>query len=115
MIEAVFGLGEGVVSGHITPDHYLINRRSGVLVREHVTVQPTALVYDEHSDGTREIRLSEEQGGSRVLTDAEIRQLADLGQRLEAHFGKPQDIEWCIERGQVYVLQSRPITTLQKR
>jgi pyruvate,water dikinase len=112
VIEAAYGLGESVVSGMVTPDHYLVNRNDGSLVREFVSVQPIALVYDEESSGTREIELSAEQGSARVLSDDEIRRLLELGIKLEQHFGGPQDIEWSIENGEVYLLQSRPITTL---
>lgn len=112
VIEAAFGLGEAVVSGMVTPDHYVMNRSDGSLVRELVAFQPVALVYDERGNGTREIELSVEQGSARVLTDGEIRRLLDLGLKLEAHFGKPQDIEWSIENGNIFLLQSRPITTL---
>ncbi len=82
--EAVFGLGEQVVSGHVTPDHYVLDR-TGKLKRSHIV-----------------------NGG--VLADDELRRLAELGQRLQEHFGTPQDIEWAIEDGELYVLQARPVT-----
>ncbi len=112
VIEAVYGLGESVVSGMVTPDHYVIDRTNGSLVREFVSVQTIALVYDEETAGTHEIELSEEHGAARVLTEDEIRRLLELGLKLEQHFGRPQDIEWSIEGDEVYLLQSRPITTL---
>jgi pyruvate,water dikinase len=83
--EAVFGLGEQVVSGHVTPDHYVLDRSGGVK-REHLV-----------------------HGG--VLDVDELRELAAMGLRLEEHFGKPQDIEWAIG-DRLYLLQSRPVTTL---
>lgn len=86
IVEAVFGLGEQVVSGHVTPDHYVVDRE-GAVQREHLV-----------------------NGG--VLEPDELRVLAELGRTLEAHFGKPQDIEWAIQGGEVYLLQSRPVTTL---
>ncbi len=86
IVEAVFGLGEQVVSGEVTPDHYVVDR-SGTIKREHIV--------DE-----------------RVLEQDEIRQLVELGSGLVKHFGAPQDIEWAIEDSKVYLLQSRPITTL---
>ena len=86
IIEAVFGLGEQVVSGTVTPDHYVVDR-AGNIKREHIV-------------------------DKRVLEPEEIRQLVELGRKLEEHFGKPQDIEWGIENGNVYLLQSRPVTTL---
>src|SRR2546421_442587 len=86
VVEAVFGLGEQVVSGAVTPDHYVIDR-AGNIKREHIV-------------------------DKRVLEPEEIRQIVELGRKLEEHFGKPQDIEWGIENGNVYLLQSRPVTTL---
>ncbi|GAC1350232.1 MAG: hypothetical protein NVSMB27_30790 [Ktedonobacteraceae bacterium] len=86
MIEAVFGLGEQVVSGEVTPDHYVVDRL-GAIKREHLVKQ-------------------------RVLELEEIQQLVALGTQLAKQFGAPQDIEWAIEDGNIYLLQSRPITTL---
>lgn len=86
IIEAVFGLGEQVVSGEVTPDHYVIDQR-GNLKREQIVHE-------------------------RVLAPEEIRQLAELGSELARRFGAPQDIEWAIEDGRLYLLQARPITTL---
>lgn len=112
IVEAVFGLGEAVVSGAITPDHYVLSRSGGLPVREHIAVKPIAVVYDEESRNTCEVTLSDEQSRARVLSNDELRLLVDLGLKLEAHFGKPQDVEWSIEGGEVFLLQSRPITTL---
>jgi len=86
VIESVFGLGEQVVSGEVTPDHYVVDR-AGNIKREHIV-------------------------NTRVLEPEEIRQLVELGRKLEAYFGKPQDIEWGMENGNIYLLQSRPVTTL---
>lgn len=86
VVESVFGLGEQVVSGMVTPDHYVIDR-AGNLKREQIVER-------------------------RVLDEEELRQLATLGRNLERRFGRPQDIEWAIEDGQLYLLQARPITTL---
>ncbi len=86
LVEAVFGLGEQVVSGHVTPDHYIVDRQGGV-----------------HTERLR-------HGG--VLAPDELRQLAALGRDLQERFGCPQDIEWAIAEGELYLLQSRPVTTL---
>jgi len=112
VIEAVFGLGEGIVSGLLTPDHYVLDRDDGSIVREFVSVQTTALVCDDVSGGTGEVELSEDEGGARVLSDDELARLRDAGLRLEAFFGSPQDVEWCIRGADLLLLQSRPITTL---
>jgi pyruvate, water dikinase len=112
VIEAVFGLGEGIVSGLLTPDHYVLDREDGSIVREFVSVQTTALVCDAASDGTQHVELSEDEGGARVLSDDELGRLRDTGLKLEAFFGSPQDVEWCIRGRDLLLLQSRPITTL---
>jgi len=112
VIEAVFGLGEGIVSGLLTPDHYVLDRDDGSIVREFVSVQTTALVCDEVSGGTVEVELSEDEGGARVLSNDELARLRDAGLTLETFFGSPQDIEWCIRGTELLLLQSRPITTL---
>ena len=112
VIEAVFGLGEGIVSGMITPDHYVIDRESGSLLDEFVAVQDQAVFHDPERGGTRHVELPEEQGAERVLTNDELQQLRTVGLRLERFFGSAQDIEWSIRGGELLLLQSRPITTL---
>lgn len=86
IVEAVLGLGEQVVSGEVTPDHYVVDRQ-GAVKREVLT-------------------------GESALSADELRELAALGRRLEEHFGSPQDIEWAIADGCVFLLQSRPVTNL---
>jgi pyruvate, water dikinase len=86
IVEAVAGLGERLVAGEVTPDHYVVDR-AGAVKRERLA-----------SEG--------------VLVPEELRSLAALGVSLEAHFGGPQDVEWAIADGSVYLLQSRPVTTL---
>jgi pyruvate,water dikinase len=112
VIEAVFGLGEGIVSGMLTPDHYVIDRNDGSMVREFIAMQLRAVVHDENGGGTAERELSEEEGSARVLDQEALEGLRQAGLRLEEFFGKPQDVEWCIRKGEMFLLQSRPITTL---
>jgi pyruvate,water dikinase len=111
VIEAVFGLGEGVVSGMITPDHYVVDRTSGAVVNEFISVQSIAVMHDVHG-GTRHVELSEAEGGERVLGEDELQDLRTTGLRVEACLGSPQDIEWSFRDGELLLLQSRPITTL---
>jgi pyruvate,water dikinase len=111
MIEAAYGLGEAVVSGLVTPDQYVMDKNDGAMVRKYVPVQSIALVYDE-SGSTHQIELPVEKGTAQVVSDAELTRLAELGIAVERHFGEPQDIEWCILGNDIYLLQSRPITTL---
>ncbi|RME45033.1 MAG: phosphoenolpyruvate synthase [Chloroflexi bacterium] len=112
VIESVWGLGESVVAGKVTPDHYVVDKATGEVVTAVVAPQPIAIVPDEAGGGVREVELTPEQATSRVLSDSELAELAGLGRRLEEHFGRPQDVEWGIAGGQVYLLQSRPVTTL---
>jgi pyruvate, water dikinase len=109
MIEAVWGLGDAVVSGNATPDHYVVSRE-GAVKQARISVQEVAVRMDE-SGGVTQYDLSPEEGGARVLDDADLAALASVGRQLEAHFGQPQDVEWAFEKGQLYLLQSRPVTT----
>ena len=108
MIEAVWGLGEAVVSGHATPDHYVVSR-DGAVKNVRVSVQEVAVRPDK-SGGVSQYSLTAEEGGARVLTDTELAELTNLGRQLEAHFGHPQDVEWAYQDGRLYLLQSRPVT-----
>lgn len=112
VIEAVFGLGEGVVSGMITPDHYVVDRKSGAIVTELISVQSIAVLHDADHGGTRHVELSEAAGGERVLDVKELQDLRTTGLRVEAFLGSPQDIEWSYRGSELLLLQSRPITTL---
>jgi pyruvate,water dikinase len=110
VVEAVFGLGETAVSGSVTPDNYVI-ARDGRLKRSRIAQQPYALV-GLPDGGTEERPLPPEAGAAPTLGDDDLRRLAELGRLLEDHGGGPQDIEWAIAGGVLYVLQSRPVTTL---
>jgi pyruvate, water dikinase len=112
VVEAVFGLGEGIVSGELTPDHYVLDRDSGAVLEQHIAVQPSAVMYDPQVEGTRHVELSEAQGAARVLDDDELGRVRLMGLRVEAFFGAPQDIEWSFRNDELLLLQSRPVTTL---
>jgi len=108
VVEAVLGLGEAAVSGQVTPDHYIL-KRDGTVRKAQVSQQPIAIVPSE-AGGTEERELGEE-GGEQKLGEDQLRQLAKLGDDLEQRLGGPQDIEWALEGGSIYVLQARPVTT----
>ena len=112
VIEAIYGLGEGIVSGRITPNHYVVDRNTGELVREHIPPQSIAVVRDNTGDGTVLVELPPDKRSARVLTNRELTELRNTGLKLERFFGAPQDVEWCIENHRLFLLQSRPITTL---
>jgi pyruvate, water dikinase len=108
VVEAVLGLGEAAVSGQVTPDHYIL-KRDGTVRKAHVSEQPFAIVPVE-SGGTEERELGAE-GSEQKLGEEQLRELARLGDDLEQRLGGPQDIEWAVEGGELYVLQARPVTT----
>jgi pyruvate,water dikinase len=109
VVEAVFGLGEGVVSGQLTPDHYVL-ARDGRLKRTRLHTQPYAIVHDP-AGGVREQELAPERGEAQTLAEGQLVRLAKVGVDLEERLGGPQDIEWAIQDDELFVLQSRPVTT----
>ena len=111
VIEAVFGLGEGIVSGLITPNQYVIDRDDCYLLDEFILPQRIAIVPGEHG-GAKEVELIEAEAQRRVLNEGELNCLRHMGLELEALFGRPQDVEWCICGRELFVLQSRPITAI---
>jgi pyruvate,water dikinase len=109
VIEAVFGLGEYIVQGKVTPDHYEVDKNSLVILKRQASFQN--LKFIRSGMGNREVRLNKKEGSQVKLTDNEIREIALLVKDIENHYYFPQDIEWAIERGRVFIVQSRPITT----
>lgn len=110
VIEAVFGLGEGIVSGMISPDHYVLNTKLE-LIDQKVSDKKIALTRSS-SGKTEEVKLSPEISQREVLNGHELKILGQYGLKLEEHYGKPQDIEFAIDRDGVFIVQSRPITTV---
>ncbi|ELY71069.1 phosphoenolpyruvate synthase [Natrinema versiforme] len=113
IIEAAWGLGEAVVSGAVSPDNYVIDREDRSM---NVTIAEKKVKHekDEATGQTVEREVPEDKRTQRVVSDAEIDDLMDLGERVEDHYGEPQDVEWAIVDGEVYMLQSRPITTIDE-
>ena len=112
IVEAAWGLGEAVVSGSVTPDNYVFDRTGDELADVTVATKKTMCVRDAETGETVERAVPEEKRDQRVLDDEEIRALRDLGERVEAHYDSPQDVEWAIVDGDIYMLQSRPVTTI---
>jgi len=113
IIEAAWGLGEAVVSGAVSPDNYVIDRDDRSM---DVTIAEKKVMHekDEATGQTIEREVPEDKRTQRVVSDNEIDALMDLGERVEDHYGEPQDVEWAIVDGDVYMLQSRPITTIDE-
>ena len=108
LVEAVFGLGEGVVSGQLTPDHFVL-ARDGRVKRTKLTPQPYKVVAGP-AGGTVEVTLSADEGEAATVSEDQLARLAAVGIELEERLGGPQDIEWAIQDDEIFVLQSRPVT-----
>src|SRR5579859_992456 len=108
-VECSFGLGEALVTGLVTADVYKV--RAGEVVARTVATKQLA-IYASPSGGTQQQAIEPERQQQPALTDAQVVRLAQLGRQIEAHFGRPQDIEWCLENDDFLIVQSRPITTL---
>jgi len=108
-VEATFGLGEALVSGRVNADVFKV--RDGEVVAKAVATKPLA-IHASPAGGTQEEAIDPERREQPALTDAQVVRLAQLGRRIEAHFGRPQDIEWCLVDDDFYIVQSRPISTL---
>lgn len=108
-IDASFGLGEALVAGLVNADVYQV--RNGQIVEKKIAAKKLA-IYALEAGGTQEQTIAPEQQNRQALTDEQILQLERIGRKIEAHFGSPQDIEWCLVDDTFYIVQSRPITTL---
>ncbi len=112
IMEAVYGLGEGIVSGRITPDKYVISQDLEI---RNIKISDKKIALTRSSSGEqKEVTLREEKSKSQVLTTYEIKKLSQNSQQLEEHYKKPQDTEFAIENEDIYLVQTRPITTLKK-
>ncbi|MFJ7423310.1 rifamycin-inactivating phosphotransferase [Streptomyces uncialis] len=108
-VDAGFGLGEALVSGLVNPDVFKV--RDGEIAARAVAAKQRA-VHARPTGGTEEVTIDPRRQEEPALTDAQVVRLVELGRRIEAHFGRPQDIEWCLLDDDFQMVQSRPITTL---
>ncbi len=119
MINASWGLGEAVVSGSVTPDEYLVMKNNNRIEEKHIAEKTSVIVKKEDGVGTVEVETRDYLGAEYIskqcLTDKEIIELANYGKKIEELYGSVQDIEWGFDRdtSKLYILQSRPITTLK--
>ncbi|UYO02294.1 phosphoenolpyruvate synthase [Paenibacillus sp. PSB04] len=108
-IDASFGLGEALVSGLVSADNYKV--QGGEIVDKRIAAK-TLAIYGRKEGGTETCQIGPAQQKAQTLTDEHIVQLERIGRQVEAYFGQPQDIEWCLADDAFYIVQSRPITTL---
>ncbi|NLY77762.1 MAG: phosphoenolpyruvate synthase [Tissierellia bacterium] len=119
MINASWGLGEAVVSGTVTPDEFIVDKKTKEVVEEHIADKTVMIVRKDQGVGTTEVKVADYLGSEYVskqcLTDEEILQLVEYGIKIEKLYGSYQDIEWGFDKDtkSLYILQARPITTLK--
>ncbi len=112
IIEAAWGLGESVVSGSVSPDNYVVDRTNKKIQNKFIASKEIMIVRDEKTGETVTKKVPADMKEKLVLSDEEILKLAAQAEVLEKHYGIPQDIEWAFENGKMFILQSRPITTI---
>ncbi|PFC38004.1 phosphoenolpyruvate synthase [Bacillus cereus] len=108
-IDASFGLGEALVSGLVSADNYKVKEDEIV---EKVIATKKLAIYGRKEGGTERKKIAPNKQKVQTLTEQQMLQLARIGRQIEAYFGCPQDIEWCLVDDTIYIVQSRPITTL---
>ncbi|MBN1677246.1 MAG: phosphoenolpyruvate protein kinase [Candidatus Thermoplasmatota archaeon] len=110
VIESSWGLGESIVSGLVSPDRFECDKSTLSTIQRSIARKASSVTLTE--GGRAEVQIEDAAQSEPSLTDGEIRALAEMGLRIEAHFGRPQDIEWAIEGDRMFVLQARPITSV---
>lgn len=115
MIEASWGQGESVVSGSVTPDTYILDKKSGEVIQKHIARKLEMRLLDKNKGGIKVISVPKNMQNKKVLTDGELHQLYKLALKLERHYKRPQDFEWVIEKNKAYLVQTRPITVIYEK
>ncbi len=108
-VEAVWGLGETIVQGEVTPDTYIVDKNNGNIIEKKIGSKLTERVRDNNGKTIKRSVL-QERVNLQVLADDEIVKVAAYGKKIEQHYGFPQDIEYAVERGKIYIVQSRAVT-----
>ncbi|MEM0437989.1 MAG: phosphoenolpyruvate synthase [Candidatus Micrarchaeia archaeon] len=112
VVEAVYGLGEAIVSGAVTPDTYKVSKKDFRIIDKRISEQ--TYMITRVGNETVHVNVKDELRRGQKIEDKYIEDLARFGAKVEEHYGKPQDIEWAYSNGAIYIVQSRPITTLGK-
>lgn len=109
MIEAGYGLGEMLVQGMITPDNFLIDKDSLKVKEINIDTQSKMMIFQDGEN--TEVDVPDDKKSAPALTDQQVIELAKIGIEIEKHYEFPCDIEWVLEKGKFYIVQSRPVTT----
>ncbi len=112
VIEAIWGLGEFIVQGIVNPDHFEVDKKTLEIGNRIIAVQDKQLAYVRGQNRT--IGISKSWQAKQKISESQVKKLAELGKKLEKHYYFPQDVEWAIEKDRVYIVQTRPVTTIRK-
>src|SRR5262249_19727193 len=110
VIDGVWGLGEALVGGQATPDHWVVSARTGAMLEARIARKEVMTARQE--TGTVLLPVPADLQQQPVLDESRVAALTELGRRVAAHYGAPQDVEWALARRQLYLVQARPITSL---
>lgn len=111
IVEAIWGLGENIVQGTVTPDHYVVRKKDWEVTKAQKVKQNIEMV--RKLGRTKNYKVPKSRQEKRKLTDKQAADLAKLAVKLQEHYDHPQDIEWAIEDDKIYIVQTRPITTIK--
>ncbi|PIZ49383.1 phosphoenolpyruvate synthase, partial [Candidatus Woesearchaeota archaeon CG_4_10_14_0_2_um_filter_57_5] len=114
VVESVYGLGETIVSGSVNPNTFMVDKKSLTIKSAVVREQDWELIRGPDG-GNIKRDIDADRKKRQIIDDKTVMEVARIGKRIEEHYGKPQDIEWAMEDGKVFIVQSRAITTLQKK
>lgn len=110
-INSVYGVGEGLVSGLLDADTFVLSKAEGKLIEKTIVEKTKKLIRDHHKQGCLEVDVHIDSQNCDSLLDTEIKKMQNIAARIETFYGRPQDVEWAIKNSELYILQSRPVTT----
>lgn len=109
VVEAIYGLGEYIVGGKVTPDHFKVDKKTGEITEKKVVAQRVMLQINASKN--KETKVPKNKQDKQKISDKDVKELAEIAKRIEKHYYFPQDIEWAKEKGKLYIVQTRPVTT----
>ncbi len=112
VIEAIYGLGELIVGGEVNPDMYIVDKKTREIKKTELRKKDVGLFRNEKGENEKR-PIPKDKQERQVLNEKQIKELARLGKKLEDHYGKPQDVEWAVEKEEVYIVQTRAVTTFK--
>ncbi|MEK6904933.1 MAG: PEP/pyruvate-binding domain-containing protein, partial [Nanoarchaeota archaeon] len=112
VIEAIYGLGELIVGGEVNPDLYLVDKKTRDIKKIEVRKKDFGLFRNDKGENEKRL-IPKDKQDRQVLNEKQIKELARIGKKLEDHYGKPQDTEWAVEKEEVFIVQTRPVTTFK--